>query len=437
VNEYSSALNALTKVVSKGKSLDVSFLSSDSPLAKQLSYGVLRHYYELDAIVNHLLSKPLAKKHHDLKLLLSLGIYSIDHLKRPSHASVNAAVETTKTLKKPWAKGLINGVLRQYIREQDIREKLNSSEITSNHPKWLEERISNAYPDLASEIFRGNNTQAQMTLRVNTSKISLLEYQNLLQEADIKSSLGKYSPYAIILEQATSVENLPFFREGYVSVQDEASQLVAPLLQVKDNHRVLDACAAPGGKTCHILEINSELNQKIDLLAMDISQERLKLVEENLDRLGLSCNLEAADLMDLNPEQKFDRILLDAPCSATGIIRRHPDIKLLRRDEDIDKLASAQLELLAKAWSLLEEEGELVYTTCSILPTENENVISAFLATDASAQSIPIETSWGQAAGNGRQLLPNLSDDAPDNNLSTDGFFFAKLKKIYIKKNVL
>ena len=141
--------------------------------------------------------------------------------------------------------------------------------------------------------------------------------------------------------------------------------------------------------------------------------------------------------MDLNPEQKFDRILLDAPCSATGIIRRHPDIKLLRRDEDIDKLASAQLELLAKAWSLLEEEGELVYTTCSILPTENENVISAFLATDASAQSIPIETSWGQAAGNGRQLLPNLSDDAPDNNLSTDGFFFAKLKKIYIKKNVL
>jgi len=429
MQEYLSAISALINVTSKGKSLDVSFAKSDSPLSKQIAYGVLRHYYELSAITKLLLTKPLPKKHLDLEILLLAGIYSIDHLNRPSHTSVNAVVETPVKLKKKWAKGLVNGVLRQYIRKREsLREKL-APESLCNHPIWLQKRISDAYPAHAERIYIANNSQAPMTLRVNALKVTPLDYQSLLGEAGIQSNLGEHSSSALILDEAVSVESLPNFEDGFASVQDQASQLIPNLLNLRPKLRVLDACAAPGGKTCHILETCSE----VQLVALDIAETRLNLIKENLTRLNLECELEATDLRDYQSAEKFDRILLDAPCSASGIIRRHPDIKLLRRDEDIDKLALAQLELLVKAWSLLKEDGELVYSTCSILPTENEQVIDTFLRMEASARPINIDVKWGQTAGTGRQLLPTSHSkskkEATNSATSTDGFFFAKLMK--------
>lgn len=418
MQEYQSAINALLKVISKGRSLDVSFSASDSPLSKQIAYGVLRHYYELTGIISALLNKPLGKKHLDLQLLLLAGIYSIDHLRRPKHASVNAVVDAAVTLKKPWAKGLVNGVLRQHIRQ---KEKVGDAVFFNNHPIWLEQRIVKAYPEKAHQIFEANNTQAPMTLRVNVLKNTRDEYQKALEENQIQSDPGSLSPTSLTLKEPSSIEALPNFLSGFASVQDQASQLVPPLLNLTPGLSVLDACSAPGGKTCHILESCEDLQ----VVALDIEESRLDLVRENLTRLSLECELKVANLMDYQPGIKFDRILLDAPCSATGIIRRHPDIKLLRRDEDIDKLALTQLELLVKAWSLLKEDGELVYSTCSILPTENEEVINAFLASENTARSVTIDVSWGQIAGTGRQLLPSIGSLSTN----TDGFFFARLKK--------
>ena len=428
MQEYSTANAALLNVIYKGKSLDVSFAKGDSPLSKQIAYGVLRHYYELNALLKNLLTRPLPKKHLDLELLLLAGLYSIDHLNRPAHTSVNAVVEATIKLNKKWAKGLTNGVLRQYIRNKDLMREKISPDSMCNHPIWLQKRISRAYPKLAEEIYIANNTQAPMTLRVNTLKSTRSDYQSMLAEAGIQSQVGEFAPDALILDQAVSIELLPMFASGFVSVQDQASQLIPTLLNLETDLSVLDACAAPGGKTCHILESCREVR----LVALDISEARLSLIKENLLRLDLDCELKAEDFRDFKCSQKFDRILLDAPCSASGIIRRHPDIKLLRRDEDIDKLALTQLELLVKAWSLLKEDGELVYSTCSILPTENEQVIDAFLKMEASARPINIEANWGQVAGNGRQLLPSSHDKSSNKSASTDGFFFAKLKKISI-----
>ncbi|MFT7688302.1 MAG: 16S rRNA (cytosine967-C5)-methyltransferase [Candidatus Azotimanducaceae bacterium] len=425
MQEYLTANTALLNVIFKGKSLDVSFAKGDSPLSKQIAYGVLRHYYELTTLLKNLLTKPLPKKHLDLELLLMAGIYSIDHLNRPSHTSVNAVVESTIKLNKKWAKALVNGVLRQYIRQKDALREDIPQESLCNHPLWLQKRISNAYPKLSEQIYIANNKQAPMTLRVNTLKGTAVDYQKTLSDAGIQSKLGEYATDALILDQAVSIESLPKFAAGFVSVQDQASQLIPNLLNLRANLSVLDACAAPGGKTCHILEACNE----VKLVALDISVARLNLIKENLLRLDLDCELTAADLREFESTEKFDRILLDAPCSASGIIRRHPDIKLLRRDEDIDKLALTQLELLVKAWSLLKEDGELVYSTCSILPTENEHVIDAFLKVEASAQAVTIDASWGEMAGTGRQLLPSNDDESSNTSTSTDGFFFAKLLK--------
>ena len=258
-----------------------------------------------------------------------------------------------------------------------------------------------------------------MTLRVNLSRSTVESYAQQLKDNGIDAVAGKFSPSALYLETAVSVDQLPGFDEGLVSVQDEASQLVAPLMVTQNDQtlQVLDACAAPGGKTCHLLELNSQLT----LTALDIDESRLKKVDENVDRLGFSCETIAVSLESFKSEQNFDRILLDAPCSATGIIRRHPDIKLLRRESDIDKLATTQLELLAVAWALLKDGGKLVYTTCSVLPEENEAIVAAFVEATDSAEVVPIEENWGQSTQHGRQILPTEN--------GTDGFFYARLKK--------
>jgi len=414
-------------VTTKGKNLDACFTPDDSPLARQICYGVLRNYYSLKATQSLLLAKPLAKKHTDLHVLLLTGLYSVDHLNRPQHVSVNAVVETAVSFRKTWAKGLINGVLRNYLRNrQTLMLQLDDdTQAASNHPQWLFNRIQLAYPNSTDSIIAANNSHPPMTLRVNLSEIDRPAYQKKLQAQDIGSKPGELAPGALYLTKPVSVDQLPGFAEGLVSVQDEASQLAAPLVNLQPGMTVLDACAAPGGKTCHLLESISD----VSLVAVDKDERRLEQVQENLNRLNKHCDLVACDLMEFQPTQSFDRILLDAPCSATGIIRRHPDIKLLRRDTDIVKLAATQLELLAKAWSLLKENGELVYSTCSILPTENELVLSAFRKVCSSADTLPIDATWGEETGVGRQLLPTVD--------STDGFFYARLRKTRLMKTRL
>jgi 16S rRNA (cytosine967-C5)-methyltransferase len=422
MNEYHHAITALISVVENGRSLDASFPAEITPLGKQITYGVLREFFRLDYLTNSLLKKPLQTKHLDLELLLFCGIYSIQSLNRPSHASVNAVVDTTRLLKKEWAKGLINAVLRNYIRKRDQIDLIpeDNIEATTNHPAWLLDKFNDAWPDHIQQIIQANNQKPPMVLRVNQLKSDRNTYLEKLSKEDIGSKPGLLVESSIILDKPCPVIELPGFKEGFISVQDEASQVVANLLVTKKGDRVLDACAAPGGKTCHLLESNPDIH----LTANDKAEDRMGSIKENLERLNLKCQLTAGDLLDLSGTT-FDKILLDAPCSATGIIRRHPDIKLLRRNTDIAKLCTMQARLLEAAWGLLEKGGEILYSTCSILPEENEDVVRKFIKQHDDAEVLPITLEAVLAAGIklpiGLQLFPTID--------SHDGFYYAHLRK--------
>ncbi len=423
MNEYVKAARIVRSVLLDARHLDDLIDADTSPLAQQICYGVCRNYYFLTAVLDELLDKPLANKHQDLNALLLAAIYSVDHLKRPAHASVNAAVNAAAGLKKSWAKGLINGVLRRYLREREtLANKFTNDnhEVQFNHPEWLIDELKAAWPDHWQSIVSANQQQAPMTLRINRRLHARDEYIAQLVSADLIAVAGALSDDAVILNSAVAVTRLPGFAKGSVSVQDEAAQLAAGLLNLETGQRVLDACAAPGGKTCHILELAD-----VDLLAVDRDRKRIGRIEENLKRLSFNAEIRALALEDLNEAAEFDRILLDAPCSATGIIRRHPDIKLLRLKSDIAKLAVIQRALLQKAFDLLKPGGELVYATCSVLPTENELLVSAFLESNARASSLPIRLSATSDAiistRNGVQLLPTQADH--------DGFYYARIGK--------
>lgn len=423
MQEYASAVRTLLKVAA-GRSLDQAIGKKDSPLARQISYGVLREFYYLSACIEQLIDKPLPEKHQDIELLIMAGIYSIDHLKRPPHASVNFTVESTKAIKKAWAKKLVNGVLRNYQRRKDQLQKAleEDEEVQTNHPGWLNSLIKTAYPDKNNAIFSANQSEPPMTLRVNLRTGHRDAYLERLNDVEMSGVPGQFSESAIYLKQPVPALELPGFADGAVSVQDEASQLVVDLLNLKSDTRVLDACAAPGGKTCAMLE----KIEGVRLTAIDQDANRVRLIQDNLARLQLQAEVVATSLQDHNPDQPYDRILLDVPCSATGIIRRHPDIKLLRLPEDIAKLVATQEELLAKAWSLLNDNGELVYSTCSILPIENRDMVTRFVSNTENASFLPITLNalpdTAELQPSGLQLLPMDS--------GTDGFFFSRIKKL-------
>lgn len=419
MREYLSIVKTLTPVLAEGRSLDASWDQASSPLAKEITYGVLRNYYRLNAIVNTLVKKPLTEKNIDINILLLAGLYSVDNIRRPDYASVNEVVSTAVDIDKPWAKGIINGVLRNYLRSRKkILASLASEEALTNHPAWLSAAIRDAWPEQADDIMRANNTHAPMTLRVNLAKGSRDDYLNALLAAGITGTPGALSVAAIYLDGPVATDTLPGFMDGLCSVQDEASQLATGILSPLPGENILDACAAPGGKTGHILE----MAPNVALTALDIDPDRLRQIRQNLKRIDLPCNVIAGDLRKWRPaDAKFDRILLDAPCSATGIIRRHPDIKLLRRQSDIAKLVSAQTELVQAAFELLKEGGVLVYSTCSIIPAENEGVIGQFVTSSSTVEAQPIDVTWGRSTGIGRQLLPTADRH--------DGFYYAKLRK--------
>ena len=394
-------------------------------LIQETSYGCCRWYFALETLLGQLLNKPLKKQDLDIKCLMVCGLYQLRDLEVAEYAVINESVSAVLIFKKPWAKGLVNAVLRGYQRKKDeLEETLTASQPNGNlaFPKWLDSEISQQWPEQALSVFHNSNQRPPMTLRVNLARNSREQYLKSLAQAGIGATAGDLANSAVYLDKPAPVFELPGFAGGRLSVQDEASQLVPKLLQLEPAQRVLDACAAPGGKSCHMLESEGLLTC---MTSIDKSQSKLSRIRENLERLGLESNLVVADAGELEAwwdGTHFDRILLDAPCSATGVIRRHPDIKLLRRPEQVKSLTEVQFGLLTKLWPCLKTGGLLLYTTCSLLRQENEETIRRFLDSTDNAKYEAIEADWGVECVFGRQLLPGTSS-------GPDGFFYAVLRK--------
>ena len=389
---------------------------------QELCFGTLRWQPQLDAYLQRLLDKPLRAKDSDIQALLLLGLYQLNHLRVPDHAAISETVEAARPLKKPWATKLINGVLRRFQREhEELDRQLQDDPVfINNHPAWLFNTLKRAWPDQIDQIIAANNAHPPFTLRLNTRQESRDSYLTRLADTAIAAQPTPFSPVGFTLETACDPRQLPLFDAGMISVQDEAAQLSAGLLQLEPGQRVLDACCAPGGKTGHILESTDDLQ----VVALDNDERRLGRVRENLARLKVSAQILCGDASqpgDWWDGLLFDRILLDAPCSATGIIRRHPDIKVLRSAADVTKLAQLQGTLLDNLWPLLKPGGILLYATCSIMPAENTQVVEAFLARQPDAVCESLDVSWGTPQHCGRQLLPNEK--------SHDGFYYARLRK--------
>ena len=396
----------------------------DRGFTQDLAFGTARWQPRLSALAAKLLQKPFKAADADVEALLLVGLYQLLYTRVPAHAAIGETVGCAEKLKKPWAKALLNAVLRRAQRESEalLAELEHDPVVRTAHPRWLQKSLKAFWPEQWEGICAANNAHPPMILRVNRRHHSRDAYLQLLTDAGIAAKPCVYSTDGIVLEAAADVRSLPGFAEGWISVQDEAAQLAADLLDLAPGQRVLDACCAPGGKTCHILEVQKDL---AGVVAVDLEAKRLVRVRENLARLGLSAELIAADGRDTATwwdGKPFQRILLDAPCSATGVIRRHPDIKLTRQPDDIAALAVLQGELLDALWPTLEVGGILLYATCSTLPTENTEVIQAFLARTSGARELDLATTAGIKQPHGRQLLAQEGGH--------DGFYYAKLIKI-------
>ena len=357
---------------------------------KDISYGVLRFYGQLDTLLNLLLKKPLKKQ--DIRCLLLVGLYQLQYSKAASYAVVNHAVSASLNLSYgKGAKGLINAVLREFIRQQEtLLIAASKKEVGKySHPQWWIDKLRGQYPKDYSAVLASNNQRPPMALRVNQSKIGILEYLSQLNDHNLSAQIVWNN--ALILEHPVTVEKLPGFTAGMVSVQDAGAQLAAPFLDAHDGMRVLDACAAPGGKSGHLLELAD-----IDLTALDNSPARLALVKQNFTRLNFKkyrivCG-DASNLPEWWDGKLFDRILADVPCSASGVVRRHPDIKWLRRPSDIIQFISIQQKILNALWQTLARDGKLLYVTCSVFFEENKLQVEEFLLQHSDAKIVPLPT---------------------------------------------
>jgi len=431
MNPRLAAAKALAAVLSGKASLNSSLPTQldkvedrDRGFTQDLAFGTARWQPRLSALADKLLQKPFKAADADVEALLLVGLYQLLYTRVPAHAAIGETVGCADKLKKPWAKALLNAVLRNAQRESEtiFAELERDPVVRTAHPRWLQKSLKAFWPEQWEAICAANNAHPPMILRVNRRHHSRDTYLGLLTDAGIAATACVYSRDGIVLDAAADVRSLPGFAEGWISVQDEAAQLAADLLDLAPGQRVLDACCAPGGKTCHILEAEPKL---AGVVAVDLEAKRLVRVRENLERLKLSAELIAADGRDTQAwwdGKPFQRILLDAPCSATGVIRRHPDIKLTRQLDDIAALALLQGELLDAMWKTLEVGGILLYATCSTLPTENTEVIEAFLARTPGARELDLATAAGIKQPHGRQLLAQEGGH--------DGFYYAKLIKI-------
>ncbi len=411
-----------------GQSLSRQLPLEEKPLAdnqrslyRELCYGTLRQYWRLDAALKPCFSKGLKRRDDDVRMLIYIGAYQLFHTRIPAHAAINSAVDGCRALNKKWAAGLCNAILRRCQRDGEALFANLPAAAASGHPPWLYKAINTAWPEQASAVLAANNSHPPMCLRVNRLRGDRQQYLQQLAQADIAADACQFSPQGIRLGHAVGVDALPGFFDGAVSVQDEAAQLCTSLLDLQPGQRVLDACAAPGGKSGAILEAEPDLSE---LIALDIDATRLERIAENLHRLDLAANCQAADAA--RPEQwwdgkAFERILLDAPCSATGVLRRNPDIRLHRRASDIAELAVLQAQMLDALWGCLAPGGILLYATCSVLPEENEQQIRHFLQRHDDANCEALAVDWGLDREVGRQILPSQE--------GADGFFYAKLIK--------
>jgi 16S rRNA (cytosine967-C5)-methyltransferase len=424
-----AAALAVKDVLGSGRALDSALENRlqrladprDRALASEIAYGVLRFLPRLRTLAAPLLRQPIKSRDLDVEALLLGGIYQIRDLRVPAHAAVSASVDAGGKLRKPWAGGLLNAVLRNFQRRRSELEQAAEQDPTARHchPDWLQAALQRSWPEHWQQLTAAGNAHPPMVLRVNTARISRRDYAARLMAAGVTARPLPHASAALQLDRPRDVLSLPGFGDGLVSVQDGAAQLAAPLLAAEPGHQVLDACAAPGGKTAHLLELTAG----IEVTAVDL-EPRLEPLRANLDRLGLTARVLAGDLGErAGPwaDRSYQRILLDAPCSATGVIRRHPDIKWLRRPQDIAKLATEQARILDALWPLLAPGGMLLYVTCSVLAEENHIAVHDFLQRSADAEELPIEADWGHPCPHGRQVL---SGEA-----GMDGFYFARLRK--------
>lgn len=424
-NVRASAARAVSRVL-RGSSLDTALLPAnrfrmpaDAAMSRLLAYGVLRELSLLQALTAQMMDKPLAID-DEIHTLLLVGLYQLRNLETPPHAAINETVAAADIMKRPQAQGFINAVLRRYTREHEALEAAlpDDPAVLHSHPSWLVGQLRQDWPDNWAAILAANNAQGPLTLRVNRRRISRDAYLQRLAEMNIAAQALADVPDAVMLAAPRPVDKIPGFNGGMVSVQDASAQLAVDLLDLQPGQRVLDACAAPGGKTAHVLE-----RADVEMTALDRDPQRLIRVDENLRRLRLQARLIAGDGGE--PARWWDgklfhRILLDAPCSGTGVIRRHPDIKWLRRETDISGLQGQQLRLLKSAWRLLKPGGRLLYATCSMLRAEGDDSIARFIAGLENIEVLPIAASWGEATTFGRRIAPSAAHD---------GFYYATLRK--------
>jgi 16S rRNA (cytosine967-C5)-methyltransferase len=431
----SLSAHAVARVLREGITLDAALkdalVAADSklfPSVRSLSYGAVRGYFRHEAILGKLLSQPVRSLDFLVRALLSVALYEIEDQRTPEYAVVDAAVQTAKATDAARAAGLINAVLRRYLRERAAVDAEIASKPATRHaaPIWLADRLRADWPVRWTQLLAAGDSHAPMWLRVNSRLSNTAEYFLQLQAAGIAARIEERVPQAIVLDSPRDVHELPGFAAGVVSVQDLGAQCVTFPLGLAPGQRVLDACAAPGGKTALIAEREAGLKK---LVAVDVDPNRLVRVRENLARGNLAAeviNGDAAAAAKWWDGEPFDRILLDAPCSGLGVIRRHPDIRLRKSPADIDKLPALQGRLLRASWELLASGGRLVYVTCTVTRSENRDVIGAFLNNTPGASIVPVE-SWdgwpgfGEVDDYGRQILPGEA--------GADGFYYAALSK--------
>ena len=423
------AAQALADVALHGKSLREAMEQRapklrdprDRALLMALLSDGARWWLRFDAALDRLLDKPLRRKEPEVHALLVLGLVQLEILQLHDYAAVAATVEATRALQRPRLSGLVNAVLRRWQRERETLLAELDGKPSTRHamPHWLVDAIHTDWPQHADAILADSNREPPLMLRVNRRRATREGMIDALRAADYRADPHEWLPDGIVLPHSGEVTRMPGFAEGWFAVQDGAAQVAADLAEVRDGQRVLDACAAPGGKACHLLE-----RADLALSALEFDPERATRIRQNLDRLGLAADVRVGDAgepsgwWDGNP---FDRILIDAPCSATGVLRRRPDVRLHRRASDIEALVTQQQRILATLWPLLAPGGRLVYVTCSLLRAENEAVIARFLADRDDARAMPLNLAVGQATANGWQILPG------DGNL--DGMYYAVLER--------
>ena len=429
-----AAAQVVDGVVTACRSLDRSLAEhegrlaeADRPLLRLLSYGALRRHWRLQENIDNLLNRPLKRRDSVINALLAVGLYQLAETRIPDHAVVAETVEAARLLRRPKHAPLVNAVLRRALRDRIFEREPSKDEARYDHPQWLLDAFGRDWPDDWQAIATANNSRAPMWLRVNCRQGSAEDYLEDLRRQGIEGGLLPGAPEAIRLASPVPVERLPGFDAGRVSVQDAAAQLAASWLLDGIEGRVLDACAAPGGKSGHLLELGGD---RIALTCVDSDRSRLSSVAQNLDRLGFSATLGAADASKPGEwwdGKRFEAILVDAPCSGSGVIRRHPDIKLLRRPEDIVALAGIQSAVVAALWPLLAPGGRMLYVTCSVLASENEAVVADFLGTHDDAREETVLHDYNirdlmRDKACGHQILPGTAD--------MDGFYYAGLVKV-------